>query len=38
MSAAYPLVRNVSAFSTRLRRVDEPFAVRILAELAQQLA
>ena len=37
MSASYPLVRNLSAFSTRLRRVEQAFAARVLAELRQQL-
>ena len=37
MSASYPLVRNLNAFSTRFGVSAQPFAARIFAELRQQL-
>ena len=37
MSAAYPLVRNASDFSTRWGVRSSPSASRILAELSEQL-
>ena len=37
MSASYPLVRNLSAFSTRFGVSTQPFARGILAQFGQQL-